>query len=163
MYAQEEPCGAGLRPTGTISLEEHRVGGTEISHLIRTPSSQCSLSRLAGTLLNKLWLSAPDSSTKRPSAYTIWLEDSQVSKFWPKGTSTSEAVRTRNRLPSSIITAQSSPPTTKGIPRVTSRDDDARDSFKPGKEMKQQDLRSPQLKASIKQNLYFAGTGRTNL
>ncbi len=40
---RKKPCGAGLRPTGTISLEEHRVGGTEISRLIRTPSSQCSL------------------------------------------------------------------------------------------------------------------------
>ncbi len=36
-------------------------------------------------------------------------------------------------------------PTTKGIPRVTSRDDDARDS--PSQETKQ-------LKASIKRNLY---------
>ncbi len=36
---RKKPCGAGLRPTGTISLEEHRVGGTKISRLIRTPSS----------------------------------------------------------------------------------------------------------------------------
>ncbi len=35
---RKKPCGAGLRPTGTISLEEHRVGGTEISRLIRTPT-----------------------------------------------------------------------------------------------------------------------------
>ncbi len=39
MYAQKKPRGAGLRPTRTISLEEHRVGGTEISCLILTPSS----------------------------------------------------------------------------------------------------------------------------
>ncbi len=46
---RKKPCGAGLRPTGTISLEEHRVGGTEISRLIRTPTHNA-LSLLAGAL-----------------------------------------------------------------------------------------------------------------
>ncbi len=47
----------------------------------------------------------------------------------------------------------------KGIPRVTSRDDDRRNSFnQPGNETT--DQRHFNLKAGIKQNLYSAGTGR---
>ncbi len=57
-----EPYGAGLRPTRTISLEEHRVGGTEISGLILTPSS-LSLSLLANhALLESLELLQKSSS-----------------------------------------------------------------------------------------------------
>ncbi len=36
---RKKPCGAGLRPSITISLEDHRVGGTEISGLKLTPST----------------------------------------------------------------------------------------------------------------------------
>ncbi len=36
---RKKPCGAGLRPSRTISLEEHRVGGTEISGLKLNPST----------------------------------------------------------------------------------------------------------------------------
>ncbi len=33
---KKKPCRAGLRPTGNISLEKHRVGGTEICCLLET-------------------------------------------------------------------------------------------------------------------------------
>ncbi len=53
---ENEPCGAGLRPTETISLEEYRVGGTKIRRLKTDPqlSALCLLADLLETSASHL-------------------------------------------------------------------------------------------------------------
>ncbi len=52
MYAQKEAVWGGAPPTGTISLEEHRVGGTEIRRL-KTDSQLTALCSLFCSLTCK--------------------------------------------------------------------------------------------------------------
>ncbi len=78
---RKKPCGAGLRPTGTISLEEHRVGGTEICWLKTDPQlTMLSLCLLARCLTN-FDFGSLIALRSAPQPYTIWRGPTHVSKF----------------------------------------------------------------------------------
>ncbi len=88
---ENELCGAGLCPTGTISLEEHRVGGTEIRRLKMDPQLTVLCSLLARCL--KLRLRHSDHAARHPQPYTIWQGSTHAFKVPTKETLPPEAAR----------------------------------------------------------------------
>ncbi len=163
MYAQKEAVWGGAPP-----YRNHFIGsassGRSLNPLSKTDSQLTMLSLgLLACCLTNFDFRLPDSATKRPSAIyhlaggftCLQVLTQRNFNIWSRKNSKQTSFE-RHHSPEQ-------PTNQEGHPQsdVTRR---RRAGFlQPGKETKQQDLRSPQLKASIKRNLYFAGTGRTNL
>ncbi len=119
---KKKPCGAGLRPSRTISLEEHRVGGTEISGLILSPSC-CSLSLLL--CLKIACFLKLGAAPEELSAFNIWPSLNIEPTLSQISEETLESLKLREKN-FECQTAPSSQQPTKGMSR-----NDAWDSLKP--------------------------------
>ncbi len=102
-----------------------------------------------------------DRAVKRPQPYTIWQGCTHASKVLTKGTLTPEAVRTPNRLPKSVITAQRSTIyQRKASPSDVTNDDISSPEVSFDHTGTRGNTRSAVIltqKQVNKQNLYFAG------
>ncbi len=135
---------------------EHRVEGTEISGLKLTPSTLS----LSLCLQIARFLKLGNCSKRAPSL-NIWPSlniEPTLSQISEEETLESLKLCERNSRASN---STEQPNNQKGIPRVTSRDDDTWDSFnQPGNETT--DQRHFNLK-QVSNNLYSTGTGRIYL
>ncbi len=142
---RKKPCGAGRASSGR---DRNLRSKTDSQHSV-------SLSLLANRALLETW-----NCSKRAPSLNIWPSLNIEPTLSQISEETLESLKLCERN-SRASNSTEQPNNQKGIPRVTSRDDDTWDSFnQPGNETT--DQRHFNLK-QVSNNLYSTGTGRIYL